>query len=57
LREIILLLMEKIEDLVTPIFAADLAPNVRAGVDSTCDFILHSHAALDSANCIASYPD
>jgi hypothetical protein len=37
---------EKIEELVPPIFAADLAPNVRAGFDSTCDFILQSHAAL-----------
>jgi hypothetical protein len=37
---------EMIEELVPPIFATDLAPNVRAGFDSTCDFILRSHAAL-----------
>jgi hypothetical protein len=37
---------EKKEELVPPVFAADLAPNVRAGFDSTCDFILRSHAAL-----------
>jgi hypothetical protein len=37
---------EKKEELVPPIFAADLAPNVQAGFDSTCDFILRSHAAL-----------
>jgi len=32
------------EDLVLPVFAEDLAPNVRAGFDSTCDLILQSHA-------------
>jgi hypothetical protein len=37
---------EKKEELVPPVFAADLAPNVRAGFDSTCDFILRSYAAL-----------
>jgi hypothetical protein len=37
---------EKKEELVLPIFAADLAPNIQAGFDSTCDFILWSHAAL-----------
>jgi hypothetical protein len=37
---------EKIEELVPPIFVADLAPNVWAGFDSTCEFILWSHAAL-----------
>jgi hypothetical protein len=37
---------EKKEELVPPIFAADLAPNIRAGFDSTCDFILRSHATL-----------
>jgi hypothetical protein len=37
---------EKKEELVPPVFAADLAPNVRAGFDSTCDFILRSNAAL-----------
>jgi hypothetical protein len=37
---------EKKEELVPPVFAADLAPNIRAGFDSTCDFILRSHAAL-----------
>jgi hypothetical protein len=37
---------EKKEELVLPVFAADLAPNVRAGFDSTCDFILRSYAAL-----------
>jgi hypothetical protein len=37
---------EKKEELVPPVFAADLAPNVWAGFDSTCDFILRSHAAL-----------
>jgi hypothetical protein len=37
---------EKKEELVPPVFAADLAPNVRAGFDSMCDFILRSHAAL-----------
>jgi hypothetical protein len=31
-------------ELVPPTFALDLAPNVRAGFDSTCDFILRSHA-------------
>jgi hypothetical protein len=39
---------EKKEELVPPVFAADLAPNVRAGFDSMCDFILRSHAALTS---------
>jgi hypothetical protein len=34
------------EKLVPPVFAADLAPNVRAGFDNTCDFIMRSHAAL-----------
>jgi hypothetical protein len=33
-------------ELVPPVFAEDLAPNVRAGFDSTCDFILRSHVAL-----------
>jgi hypothetical protein len=37
---------EKIEELVPPVFAADLAPNVRAGFDSTCGFIMRSHASL-----------
>jgi hypothetical protein len=37
---------EKKVELVPPVFAADLAPNVWAGFDSTCDFILRSHAAL-----------
>jgi hypothetical protein len=37
---------EKKEELVPPVFAADLAPNIRAGFDSTCDFIFRSHAAL-----------
>jgi hypothetical protein len=37
---------EKKEELVPRIFAVDLAPNVRAGFDSTCDFIMRSHAAL-----------
>jgi hypothetical protein len=37
---------EKIEELVPPSCATDLAPNVQAGFDSTCDFILRSHAAL-----------
>jgi hypothetical protein len=31
---------EKKEELVLPIFAADLASNIQAGFDSTCDFIL-----------------
>jgi hypothetical protein len=31
---------EKTEELVPPVFAADLAPNVRAGFDSTCGFHL-----------------
>jgi hypothetical protein len=35
---------EKKEELVPPVFATDLAPNVRAGFDSTCDFIMRSHA-------------
>jgi hypothetical protein len=39
---------EKTEELVPPVFAANLAPNVRASFDSTCDFILRSHAALTS---------
>jgi hypothetical protein len=34
------------QELVPPTFASDLAPNVRAGFDSTCDFIMQSHAAL-----------
>jgi hypothetical protein len=33
-------------ELVPPVFTEDLAPNIRAGFDSTCDFILWSHAAL-----------
>lgn len=33
-------------ELAPPVFAEDLAPNVRAGFDSTCDFIRRSHAAL-----------
>ena len=37
---------EKKADLVLPVFAEDLAPNVRAGFDSTCDLILRSHATL-----------
>jgi hypothetical protein len=37
---------EKTKELVPPVFAADLAPNVWAGFDSTCDFILPSRAAL-----------
>jgi hypothetical protein len=37
---------EKKEELVPPVFATDLAPNVRAGFDSMCDFIMRSHAAL-----------
>jgi hypothetical protein len=37
---------EKIKELVLPVFAADLAPNVRAGFDNTCDFIMRSYAAL-----------
>jgi hypothetical protein len=37
---------EKKEELVPLVFAADLAPNVRAGFDSMCDFIFRSHAAL-----------
>jgi hypothetical protein len=37
---------EKKVELVPPVFAADLAPNIWAGFDSTCDFILRSHAAL-----------
>jgi hypothetical protein len=37
---------EKKKELVPPVFATDLAPNVRAGFDSTCDFIMRSHAAL-----------
>jgi hypothetical protein len=37
---------EKIEELVPPIFAANLAPNIQAGFDSMCDFIIQSHAAL-----------
>jgi hypothetical protein len=39
---------EKKEELVLPIFAVDLAPNVRAGFDSMCNFILRSQAALTS---------
>jgi hypothetical protein len=37
---------EKKEELVPPVFDVDLVPNIRAGFDSTCDFILRSHAAL-----------
>jgi hypothetical protein len=37
---------EKTDELVPPIFAADLASNIRAGFDSTCDFILRSHTAF-----------
>jgi hypothetical protein len=37
---------EKKEELVLPVFATDLAPNVWAGFDSTCEFILQSHATL-----------
>jgi hypothetical protein len=37
---------EESKELVPPIFASDLAPNVWAGFDSTCDFIMRSHAAL-----------
>jgi hypothetical protein len=33
-------------ELVPPVFAEDLAPNVRAGFDSMCDFILQSHVTL-----------
>jgi hypothetical protein len=44
--EILVAAGEKKEELVPPVFAADLAPNVRAGFDSTCDFIMRSHAAL-----------
>jgi hypothetical protein len=33
-------------ELVPPVFAEDLAPNIRASFDSTCDFIFRSHAAL-----------
>jgi hypothetical protein len=37
---------EKKAELVLPVFAEDLASNVRAGFDSTCELILQSHAAL-----------
>jgi hypothetical protein len=37
---------EELKELVPPTFAKDLAPTVRAGFDSTGDFILRSHAAL-----------
>ena len=37
---------EKKADLVRPVFAEDLAPNVRAGFDSTCDYIKQSHDSL-----------
>ena len=36
------------EELVAPVFAEDLAPNVRAGFDNTCDYIRRSHAALSA---------
>ena len=36
------------EELVAPEFAEDLAPNVRAGFDNTCDYIRRSHAALSA---------
>jgi hypothetical protein len=36
----------ELKDLVPPTFAEDLAPNVKAGFESTCEFILRSHAAL-----------
>jgi hypothetical protein len=39
---------EKKDELVLPVFAEDLATNVRAGFDSTCELILRSHAALTS---------
>ena len=35
-------------ELVPPVFAEDLAPNVKAGFDSTCEFIKQSHAALSA---------
>jgi hypothetical protein len=37
---------EEPKELMSSTFAANLAPNVRVGFDSTCDFILWSHAAL-----------
>ena len=33
-------------ELELPVFAEDLAPNVRAGFDGTCKMIMQSHAAL-----------
>ena len=36
----------KPKELTPPVFAEDLAPNVRAGFDSTCDYIRRSHTAL-----------
>jgi hypothetical protein len=38
---------EKKEELVPPVFAADLAPNVRAGFDSTCVYIKDYTDALE----------
>jgi hypothetical protein len=37
---------EEPKQLVPPTFAKDLDPNVRAGFNSTCDYIRQSHAAL-----------
>jgi hypothetical protein len=37
---------EKNTELEPPVFAEDLAPNIRAGFDSTCDYIRRSHATL-----------
>ena len=37
---------EKKADLVRPVFAEDLAPNVRSGFDSMCDYIKQSHDSL-----------
>ena len=39
---------EKKEELVLPVFDPELAPNVRAGFDSTCALILQSHKALSA---------
>jgi hypothetical protein len=38
---------EKKEELVPPIFAADLAPNVHAGFDNTCVYIKECIDALE----------
>ena len=37
---------KELEELAPPTFAEDWEPNVKAGFENTCDFILWSHVAL-----------